>query len=270
MFEGIKSRFGISREDESYGEHGYDPRYEQDYDDYDDYDGYDDYGYYSDADADADRFESRANVTTRPSGVSLPNLVTAEDVRAHRQSSDASREPLSRRQTGTSAGLRRGNRVTVDADGDEPVETASARTSTARERSESLDSLFSSTADAASRSQAAAGTSAAGRSSFDPYEAYASGGAGKHEPTRSLTVLKPMSYGEVERIAKSLKAGDAVVLGLRNTPDSLSKRILDFSFGVASALDASVDCVADKVFVVARGAALTESEKASLRNQGVL
>ena len=83
-------------------------------------------------------------------------------------------------------------------------------------------------------------------------------------------MLKPASYGEVERIAKALKAGDAVVLALRNTPDSLAKRILDFSFGVSSALDASVDCVADKVFVVTRGAALSDAEKTGLRNQGVL
>ena len=91
-----------------------------------------------------------------------------------------------------------------------------------------------------------------------------------HSPTRALTVLKPASYGEVERIAKALKAGDAVVLALRNTPDNLSKRILDFSFGVSSALDASVDCVADKVFVISRGAPLTDAERMSLRGQGVL
>lgn len=83
-------------------------------------------------------------------------------------------------------------------------------------------------------------------------------------------MLKPASYAEVERIAKALKAGDVVVLALRNTPDNLSKRILDFSFGVSSALDASVDCVADKVFVISRGAALTDAERMSLRGQGVL
>mgnify|MGYP002233388120 CR=1 FL=1 len=105
---------------------------------------------------------------------------------------------------------------------------------------------------------------------FDPFDAYAGAGAVKHNPSRSVTVLKPASYAEVERIAKALKAGDVVVLALRNTPDNLSKRILDFSFGVSSALDASVDCVADKVFVISRGAALTDVERMSLRGQGVL
>ena len=45
-------------------------------------------------------------------------------------------------------------------------------------------------------------------------------------------------------MAKILKAGDVVVLALRNTPDQLAKRILDFSFGVSSALDARVEAVA--------------------------
>ena len=48
----------------------------------------------------------------------------------------------------------------------------------------------------------------------------------------------------------------------------LSKRILDFSFGVSSALDAKVDCIADKVFVITRGKELTDEERTKLRNQG--
>ncbi len=108
------------------------------------------------------------------------------------------------------------------------------------------------------------------RSGFDPYEAYAGTGATSFSSSRSCTVFKPASYGEVERIAKILKAGDVVVLALRNTPDSLAKRILDFSFGVSSALEANVECVADKVFAITRGGALTDAERTGLHNQGVL
>ncbi|MEG0016809.1 MAG: cell division protein SepF, partial [Gordonibacter sp.] len=117
---------------------------------------------------------------------------------------------------------------------------------------------------------AATAASAAAASAFDPYEAYAGSGSAAHSPSRSLSVLKPASYGEVEHVAKILKAGDAAVLSLRNTPDQLSKRILDFSFGVSSALDASVECIADKVFAITRGAALNDAERQALRNQGVL
>ena len=116
----------------------------------------------------------------------------------------------------------------------------------------------------------AAAKAASAASSFDPYKAYEGTATGTHSPTRSVTIVKPTSYGECEKVAKALKAGDAVVLALKETPDALAKRVLDFSFGVSSALDASVDCVADKVFVIARGAALSEAERASLRSQGIL
>ena len=172
-----------------------------------------------------------------------------------------------------------------------PVTSRPARASHARSsaRSSSVGSakLVSSTSDdapsvsgpsgsgvavqtATTASGATVATATATTAAFDPFDAYAGAGAVKHNPSRSVTVLKPASYAEVERIAKALKAGDVVVLALRNTPDNLSKRILDFSFGVSSALDASVDCVADKVFVISRGAALTDAERMSLRGQGVL
>ena len=80
----------------------------------------------------------------------------------------------------------------------------------------------------------------------------------------------PNAYGDVERVAKILKAGDVVILSLRETPDQLSKRVLDFSFGVASALDARVECIADKVFSITRGTALTDAERTALRGKGVL
>ena len=113
---------------------------------------------------------------------------------------------------------------------------------------------------------AAAGASA----SYDPYVAYSSANPSTHTPTRSLTVIKPMSYDDVERVARAVKIGDVVVLAMRTTPDDLSKRILDFSFGVASALDANVECPGEKVFAIARGNGLTDEEKRRLGVQGVL
>lgn len=293
MLDGLKSKLGFAEADR-----GYDERYEDDYgDDYGDYGDLGEYGpdYRDDLDdgaATSSRYDPYAPVTTRPSrtagyspspahatGVTPPKLVSIDDVRARTQVPESlGRDPLPpRRVTPPSAGMRRGERTMVDASTSDLSNTPNARAAAAsqRERSESLNSLFSSTAAATSVPSPADGASAPQRAAsssdgFDPYEAYAGAGSPKHIPTRSITVLKPASYGEVERIAKALKAGDAVVLALRNTPDSLAKRILDFSFGVSSALDASVDCVADKVFVVTRGAALSDAEKTGLRNQGVL
>lgn len=50
----------------------------------------------------------------------------------------------------------------------------------------------------------------------------------------------------------------------------LAKRILDFSFGVASALDANVECVGNKVFALTRIDELTEAERSYLRTQGII
>ena len=88
--------------------------------------------------------------------------------------------------------------------------------------------------------------------------------------TRILTVIKPESYADAERIAKILKSGDVAVLSLRTTPEELGKRILDFSFGVACALDARVECVSGHVFAITRGAGLTEGETSRLRDQGLM
>lgn len=87
---------------------------------------------------------------------------------------------------------------------------------------------------------------------------------------RALTVLKPVRYGEAERITEVLKKDDVAVLDLRGAAKGLDKRILDFSFGAASVLDASVECVADKVFVVCAGGGLTQEERAQLQAQGVI
>ena len=89
-------------------------------------------------------------------------------------------------------------------------------------------------------------------------------------PLRKLTVVRPSFYGDVKNVAASVKSGDAVVLVMRYTPEELTKRILDFAFGVASALEASVECAGDKVYVLARGSALTDEEKRQLREQSII
>ncbi len=178
------------------------------------------------------------------------NLVTIDDVKAHTQVPDRlKRDPLPPRQ---SSSVSRSSFAEDDA-------IATPRHS----RSEGLDSLFAPTTP-----ETPARTNAG--SSYDPYEAYESSTPSSYTSARSISVLKPVSYSDVERIAKALKSGDVVVIALRNTPDDLSKRILDFSFGVASALDASVECPGDKVFAITRGSALSDAEKQALRNQGVL
>lgn len=310
MFDGIKSKLGFAdAADNGAGyDDAYLDDYGDDFGDYNDEFG--DYGpEYDDAPASRyDPYAPVTTRPARGSSRSarssadadFPKLVSIDDVRAHTQVPDSlRRDPLPPRRVTTSSASSasgyRGERTVVDAT--MPAPSSPAHTAARRERSESLNALFEPSAAEAETAASPASTapsagsgfgaassstvsvatataqapaSAAVTSSFDPYEAYAGSGAPAHNPSRAISVLKPASYGEVERVAKILKAGDVVVLALRNTPDQLAKRILDFSFGVSSALDASVEAVADKVFAITRGASLTEAERLALRNQGVL
>ena len=194
-------------------------------------------------------------------GDSGPRLVSIDDVKESTRIPDRlNRDPLDRdsRENVTHYGTRSVIDETIPPVSS-PAHNAALRDSQ-RATSDGYNSLFEPTRS----------TDSATTGSYDPYEAYSTGASGTHSPMRSLTVVKPTVYGDVERVSKAVKAGDVVVLVMRNTPDDLSKRILDFSFGVASALDANVECPGDKVFAIARGNALSEDEKRRLRNQGAL
>lgn len=300
MLGDIKSKlgFGSKGRGRNYEEDAYDEydEYAEDYDGYDDgYDDYDDYddGYEAEPAPSSrrpSRYDADAAISTRPAGsrssrsAGYPRLVSIEDVRANTQlPSSLTRDPLPpRRVTSASSEVSslRGNRTMVDSSLPPqmtPEGTAAEAVSASRRRSsEGLESLFTPTTDASAGERpdasapASSGPVVTTRAAYDPFESYTGYSTANYNASRSVTVLKPASYGEVERVAKALKAGDAVVLCLRNTPDNLAKRLLDFSFGVASALDASVECIADKVFAITRGKDLTDAERSILRAQGVL
>lgn len=303
MFGDIKSKlgFGSKSQDQSYDDQPYDDDYG-----YDDYaDDYDDYG----SDSEYDRYAPVTTRAAGTSSSSMPRLVSIDDVRASTQvPSSLKRDPLPPRHVTSSSGSSFG-RTMVDSSLPPqmtPEGTAAEAAAVSRRRSEGLDSLFEPTTEdaransgasssharstaaharTASASGSAASASSYGsagasdtagsagsdsQSTYDPYDSYTGTSTGSYKGRRTLTVISPMSYGEVESVSKALKAGDVAILALRNTPDDLSKRVLDFSFGVASALDASVECIGDKVFALARDGAISEVERMNLRNQGVL
>lgn len=134
-------------------------------------------------------------------------------------------------------------------------------------RSRGLDNLFSSTEAAASSTSAqntSASTSAATPSSTQSFTSAASKGS------REVQVVRPLRYNDVEQVAPLLKQGAIVALVLKGTDADLAKRILDFSFGVASALDARVSCPADKTFIISSGADLSLEENHRLRQMGIV
>ncbi len=233
--DGLKSRLGFGRKDDEF--------YDDEYDDYDE--EFEEYGrdYKDDAPVGGYRPISTGSRSSSRSSrfghgeSAADNLVSIDDVKARTQVPDRlKRDPLASE-----------SRSSYRSD------TASSRPA----RTEGADSLFEPTETPTF-------------TPYDPYEAYSSSTPTAYSSSRPLTVIKPVVYGDVERVARAVKSGDVVVLVMRNTPDDLSKRILDFSFGVASALDANVECPGDQVFAIARGNALTEDEKTRLRNQGAL
>lgn len=127
-------------------------------------------------------------------------------------------------------------------------------------RSRGLDNLFSST-DATSSSQGATSAGTAVPSSAQ---------LGASKGGREVHVVHPLRYNDVEQVAPLLKQGAIVVLVLKGTDADLAKRILDFSFGVASALDARVSCPADKTFIISSGADLSLEENHRLRQMGLV
>lgn len=272
FLDNIKGKLGFAADQDfdEYDEEYYDEGYQSVEDDsFDDQGGYGGY-----------RPSQFDQANTRGAGSAHPPLVSLDDVKSRTQVPERlGRDPLPDRRGGSSfsSASSRGQ-ASASANSFRNVEHAadymrSSETSDINlgqspyeeTRSAGYDSLFSSTQEPSRAVPAGAPAGA-----FDPYETFSGSGVSSHNPSRGLTVIKPMSYGEVERIAKTIKAGDAVVLCLRNTPDQLVKRVLDFSFGVSSALDASVDCIAEKVFVVNKGRTLSEEELTQLRNQGVL
>ncbi|MCI2241748.1 cell division protein SepF [Adlercreutzia faecimuris] len=292
MFGDIKSKLGFKGKADA-------PAYDEYYDDgYDDYgDGYDDYaddGYDSsyDGGGSSSRYDSYGgSVTTRRSSArssssSLPRLVSIDDVRANTQvPSSLTRDPLPARhvtRASSASSSYRSTRTMVDSSLPPemtPEGTAATAAAASRRHSDGLDSLFSSTAEEPGRlsvdgglharpSSSASGASA--RGSYDPYDALSGSTGSSYSAKRSVVVLRPADYGEAEQVARALKAGDVAVLCLGATPDALAKRILDFSFGVAAALDASVECVADKTFAITRFKELSDSERVGLHAQGVL
>lgn len=131
-------------------------------------------------------------------------------------------------------------------------------------RSRGLDNLFSSTDTTSSMQGSTAASASASATVPSPTQ------SGAFKGSRDVQVVRPLRYNDVEQVAPLLKQGAIVALVLKGTDADLAKRILDFSFGVASALDARVSCPADKTFIISSGADLSLEENHRLRQMGIV
>ncbi len=252
LFGDIKSRFGIggARNDAADG-------YDEEYDDYDEYDEYDEYS--DDYEEEYDPYMDRNPVTTRGRGeAGLPRLVSMGDARESARGSFSHRDGgSSLGSTGRTSSVRSYGRTMVDSSLPPSMTaegTAAASAATNSRRAEGLDSLFSSSSRATSR-----GSSDIIRNSMQL----------SMPGMRQLQVIKPTKYDDAESVTSVLKANDVAILCFANTDRDLMKRILDFSFGAASALDASVESVGNGVFAICRSVGLDDNERNDLKKMGI-
>lgn len=82
---------------------------------------------------------------------------------------------------------------------------------------------------------------------------------------RRVEHIRPITYADAEEIAVELKKGSVVVLDLRTTRPDLAKRILDFAFGAASALEGQVERHIDRVYLFTSNGAVQDGERTAIR-----
>lgn len=87
---------------------------------------------------------------------------------------------------------------------------------------------------------------------------------------REAVVIRPESYDDAEQVAINLRRSNAVVIVLSQTRPELAKRILDFSFGAAAALEGQVVSIGERIYALTCDHSLTEAEMELLQARGIL
>lgn len=90
-------------------------------------------------------------------------------------------------------------------------------------------------------------------------------------PQLPAYVLRPESYDDVETVVRRVRTKQPVALVFVGVRTEVAKRVLDFSYGFACGLGASVKEVGDRVFMVLpQGCEVKDSDLAKLRDDGFL
>ncbi len=84
-----------------------------------------------------------------------------------------------------------------------------------------------------------------------------------------VELIVPKSFNDAQKVADKLKADVPVIINLQTADSDLAKRLIDFSSGLTSALDGSMQRVADRVFLLTPAHVKVSAEdKASLMERG--
>jgi cell division inhibitor SepF len=84
-------------------------------------------------------------------------------------------------------------------------------------------------------------------------------------------VSAPSSFGDAQDIGERFRSGQPVVIDLRDTDRDAAKRLIDFTSGLAFALNGEIRKSAEKVFLLRpNGVDLAQEEQRRLRDLGLM
>jgi cell division inhibitor SepF len=88
-------------------------------------------------------------------------------------------------------------------------------------------------------------------------------------PTR-VHVMEPRGFNDAQEVGDRLKAGQPVILNLQGVERDLQRRLIDFSSGLAYALNGTMSKAADQVFLLTpSNVEVSDEEKERLQARGL-
>ena len=89
-------------------------------------------------------------------------------------------------------------------------------------------------------------------------------------PTNRAHVMDPKGFNDAQEVGDRLKAGQPVILNLQGVDRELQRRLIDFSSGLAYALNGTMSKVADQVFLLTpSNVELPDAEMERLQARGL-
>jgi cell division inhibitor SepF len=89
-------------------------------------------------------------------------------------------------------------------------------------------------------------------------------------PASRVHVMDPKGFNDAQEVGDRLKAGQPVILNLQAVDRDLQRRLIDFSSGLAYALNGTMSKAADQVFLLTpSNVEVSEEEKERLQARGL-
>jgi cell division inhibitor SepF len=89
-------------------------------------------------------------------------------------------------------------------------------------------------------------------------------------PAARVHVLEPKGFNDAQEVGDRLKSGQPVILNLQGVDRDLQRRLIDFSSGLAYALNGTMSKAADQVFLLTpSNVEVSEEEKERLQARGL-